>query len=387
MNIAILVPSLGGGGAERVASLIGNYYYDKGHKVYFFLGNYGLRKRYNVKGEIIHCDINFSVKDNDVIDLFRSVKKIRKLKKKYKIDVAISFMEEFNFINVLSRRKEIVIIRVCQILSDFPDIMKSIFLNRHVLGFLYNKADKVIVMSDYAINDMHKNFGVKLCKMRKIPNPVLCNIQSSNSEVWQYGNKTVICVSRFDDEKQQNVAIKAFTLVAKKDKEAQMILLGEGKKRKKIQKMIDKSGVGNRIHLLGFQKDVYFFLKHSRVFLMTSRTEGFPNAMLEAMSVGVPVISVASTGGVPEIIGDVCENERYCRYGILMPYINDNNYDVKNISKEESELADELLNFINNDRLIERYKCQSLKRAKRYHIENVMEQWDKLIFAKRKHLM
>ena len=59
MNIAILINSLSGGGAERVAALVGDYYVGQGHNVYYFLGNYGLRQKYDVKGKVIKSDIRF----------------------------------------------------------------------------------------------------------------------------------------------------------------------------------------------------------------------------------------------------------------------------------------------------------------------------------------
>lgn len=379
MNIAILIPSLGGGGAERVASLIGNYYSNKGHNVYYFLGNYGFRKRYDVKGKVINSNVQFLI-NSGIFNLIESAGKIRKLKRKYKIDVAISFMEEFNYLNILSKGREKVIIRVCRILSVNPNHIKSFFLNPHVLGFVYNMADRVIVMSDYAVDDMNKVYKVRKKKLCKIPNPVSkIEKYAESNEIWEFGDKAIVCVGRFVNEKQQNVAIKAFSVVCKKDKEAQLVLLGDGYNRKKIERMVNRSGLSDRIHLLGFRDHVYFYLKHSKVFLMTSKTEGFPNAMLEAINAGLPIISTDAPGGAAEILGKTKADEKYCKYGVVTPYIWDDDYNIKNIMQEEIELGNALLNMLNDSELCEKYHNLSLRRARMYQIENIMKRWDKLI--------
>ena len=98
MNIAILIQELEGGGAERVASLIGNYYIEQGQNVYYFISKNSKKCAYEVKGEIIRTEI--VANQNRVMALFEAAFIMRKYKKSYKIDVSISFMEEFNYINV-----------------------------------------------------------------------------------------------------------------------------------------------------------------------------------------------------------------------------------------------------------------------------------------------
>ena len=381
MNIAILISSLTGGGAERVASLIGNYYIGEGHNVYYFIGNYGVRKRYDVKGQVIDTDIRFIIGSSGIADLIKSVSRIRKLKRKYEIDIAISFMEDFNYINILSRGREKVFVRVCRILSIDPDHIKSIFLNRYILGFTYNMSDRVIVMSDYAVNDMNREWGVRKKKLYKISNPISTNEYSTeDKEEWQFGDKVIICVGRLANEKQQNIAIKAFSVVCETDSSARLILLGDGYNRKKIEKMIKQAGLSDRVHLLGFQKDIYYYLKHSKVFLMTSQTEGFPNAMLEALNAGLPVISTDAPGGIGEILGKSHEDEntKYCKYGIVTPYILDEDYNVKSITEGELQLGNTILEVLNDADIYEKYHRQSLKRAKWYQTERIMKRWNKL---------
>ena len=380
MNIAILINSLSGGGAERVAALVGDYYVGQGHNVYYFLGNYGLRQKYDVKGKVIKSDIRFGINRSGIRELLSDAGKVRKLKREYRIDVAISFMEEFNYLNILSKGKEKVIIRICRILSDSFYEMHSVFLKPWVLGLVYNRADRVVVMSDYAVDEMRRMYRIRKRRICKIANPVTAAGETAADEQeWNYGSKTVICVGRLADEKQINVAVKAFYAVCRKDKEIQFILLGEGYNRKKIQRMITGKGLEDRIHMLGFQKDVYFYLKHASVFVMTSRSEGFPNAMLEALNAGLPVVATDAPGGGAEILGKSRPDEKYCKYGILTLYVHDRDYHIDRITKEEAELGDTILELFDNDELYQTYHRQALKRAKRYQADRIMRQWDALL--------
>ena len=113
MNMAILIPTLSMGGAERVAAFLGNYYHDRGNKVYYFLfANCG-RPFFSVNGEIVKTHTFFSVfaqnHSENIREMLFAAKKFSRLKKKYEIDVAVSFMEDCNFINICSKGKEKVL--------------------------------------------------------------------------------------------------------------------------------------------------------------------------------------------------------------------------------------------------------------------------------------
>ena len=217
MNIGIFIPELGGGGAERVAQILGNYYVSQGNKVYYFLADMDTEQDYPVEGEIIRtsiksCLYNTSNNIQRLWKLFQASFKMRALKSQYKIEVAISFMEEFNYLNILSKGNEKVIVRICTILSPRQDL-GGLLYKKEIVHFFYSKADKVIVMSQYAVKDMKDYYKIPFKKIIKIPNPTVDLPIQKDKEAWTFGDKVVLCVGRLEPVKQQERIIRAFSIV------------------------------------------------------------------------------------------------------------------------------------------------------------------------------
>ncbi len=389
MNIAILIPELGGGGAERVAQIIGDYYYDKGENVYYFLGDTTVKQVYSVKGVVINIGIkgsaiNISYGDIQILEkLLKSSLVMRKYKREYHIDVAISFMEEFNYLNILSKGKEKVITRVCTILSQRKEL-KGFLYHRHVIRFFYNLSDKVIVMSDYAREDMCKKYGISYRRMQKIPNPALRYDEESIKEEWKYGRQAIVCVGRLEHVKQHERIIRAFSYVKSQEKEAKLLILGTGPNKIYLENVCEKWKVQDSVYFIGFTEHVGFYLKHCKVFVMASRAEGFPNSMVEAMAYGVPVVTTDSPGACGEIVGKrKCKSTKleiqYCNYGILTPNISETVKKGKELAKEELLLGKALEHVLSNEELYRKYSLRSRKRAMMYNREKIMSMWGRLI--------
>lgn len=387
MNIAVMIPELGGGGAEKVAARVGDYFSEKGNNVYFFIGNYQVRAKYKVKGNIINTGIEPFMGSGilESLKMIQAAVIIKKYKKKYAIDVAISFMEEFNYINILSRGRERVIVRVCTILSQRNDLAESILLNKTLLGLVYNKADSVVVMTDFAKHEMENRYKIHSKKIVKIENPVDICPTWEEKESWKYGDHAVICVGRLEDIKRYNIAIRTFRFVADQVKDSELIILGEGVNKKRLTRLINHLGLEKRVHLLGFQKNVPFYLSHAKAFLVTSKTEGFHIGMAEAMAQGVPVISIDCPGSPAEILGKQRgQDHMMCKYGMLAPNVTGDLWEKESITPEELKLADGLVTLLQNKEIQDQYSKASLERSKKYSYEQIMPKWEKIVRRNRK---
>lgn len=388
MNIAIMIPALGGGGAERAAVLLGDYYYQKGHRVYFFLAKTHIKTRYTPNGEIVKTgiDLQFSENDTDVAVFMKLLKAsfvIRKLKFKYKIHIAISYMEVFNYINILSYQGEKNIVSIRTVLSERTDLADPVYRAKFI-KFFYPKSHCIVAVSKYAKKDLVNSYSIKPGRVCSIPN-ALEELEYDMEKNWQYGNETVIAVGRLDPVKQQEYIIRAFSYVAERNETANLLILGEGVRRRYLESLCVKYGLEKRVFFLGFRKNIGYFLAHSKLFVMSSKTEGFPNSMIEAMSFGLPVISTDSPGGITEIIGKQenisITDISFQKYGILVPYMTGK---VREDDLEEKEIVfgKTMLKLLEDDRLYQKYRMRSFKRADDYSVDQVMKQWDHLIFGK-----
>lgn len=392
MNIAILIPELGGGGAERVAQILGNYYVEKGNKVYYFIADTNIKQDYPVKGEIIQTNIK-SCMQGELSDAQRMMKlfcaslKMRKLKAQYKIDVAISFMEEFNYLNILSKGKERVIVRVCTILSEREEL-KGFLYKKKLVQFFYTKADKVIVMSQYALNDMHNHYGIPLRKLIKIPNPASDLGAYESENLWPFGMKAVICIGRLEPVKQHERTIRAFSYVVQREPDARLIILGKGSQLYYLKSICKSCKIEKHVDFIGFTNNISYYLEHARVFVIASKVEGFPNSMIEAMHHGVPVITTDSPGACGEIVGkpkEVVDNNTFtlCKYGILTPRMLDKRQKAgSKLSEQEIILGEAMLKVLTQDDIYEKYRKRSYRRADMFDINKVMKKWDSIMKGK-----
>lgn len=404
-NIAILISGLWGGGAERVASILSQYLHQKGYHVYIFTYSINKKKDYLFCGKIINIGDKFIAFNNtgkggnyiksffyqimQLQKLFVMSKKVYLLKKKYKIDISISFMEELNLINILSRAKDKVFVRICTILSERKEEMKGDFYyNRYLLRILYNKAYKVIVMTKFCERDLINNYGIKNSLIQIIKNPVFINETGETaSPIWEHGDKVIITLGRMHEVKQQQHLIRSFSLLQSKYEDAKLLIVGRGtgEQTHYLKKLVKDMGLKGNVLFMGQQQDVAYYLKNSKIFVLTSKTEGFPNSMLEAMACGVPVVSVDCPGAPREILaprshytGDLKKIE-YAEYGILVPVLDGNKYkSSERLTFEEIQLEKALDTLLCDISLQEHYKTIAKKEIEKYTADIIGCQWERI---------
>lgn len=385
MNIAILIPTLGMGGAERAAISIGGYFHDRGDKVYYFLFANRGQVFFPTKGKIIktHIFLPFSEKkySENIREMMFAAKTLKKLKKKYQIDVALSFMEACNFVNVCSKGKEKVYVSVRTVLSERTEY-SGILYDKRWLRILYRRADKVIAVSNYVMKDLIEKYKLSGRKVVAIPNISICHKSiRAHAIPWVYGDKAVICVGRLDPIKRHERIIRAFSYVYEKQPEARLIIVGDGKQKNYLAAVCQKMGLEKGVVFAGAVTDVGYYLQFARAFVMASRVEGFPNAMVEAMAYGLPIVTTDSPGGCGEIVGKNKESDtvQYCEYGILTPRIEGRAPEQKQLLREEELLGEGMLKMLEDDTLHREYSDRAKKRAADYSEEKIMALWDAVV--------
>lgn len=388
MNIMIMIPSLGGGGAEWAATVVGDYLSKKGHAVCYFLLDRGYEKTaYKIPKTVFFLELDSFLNNIKycrtsgffIKNILMMARQVGKVKQDNRIDVTISFMETCNYLNALSGWKDRKILSVRTVLSTYLGV--DYFHSPKLLRFVYSQSDMIIAVSKFVEEDLCRAYGVDNKKIVVIPNASIRHGDVQKKEEWLFGSSSVIYIGRLEIEKQVDRIIRAFSYTVKKCRKAQLVILGRGSHREYLEWISRNLNIYNNIHFMGFVDDMGYYLRNACCFVMASREEGFPNAMIEAMSYGTPVISTDSPGGCREILGKekkVTDIEM-CKYGIITPYIKGKAPRHIFLEKEEILLGDAMAMLINNQSLREMYCRQSLIRASFYSYDRIMRSWDKVL--------
>lgn len=194
------------------------------------------------------------------------------------------------------------------------ELLRHLALGRiWAIGYrmFYRRFDSVICQSQDMRDDLVRNYGVPNDRVRVVHNPVdVTRIRALAAEPMATGmrrtpecNSTTIhlvSAGRLAHQKGFDLLIDAIALRA--DSRIRLTLLGEGPLRNELERYARARGVEQQIRFVGFQKNPYPFFAQADAFVLSSRFEGFPNVVLEALACGTPVIATPAPGGVREIL-------------------------------------------------------------------------------------
>ncbi|WP_249598479.1 glycosyltransferase [Peribacillus frigoritolerans] len=386
-KIAFIIPALTGGGAERVVANLTKGLPSNYEK--FIIIYHTTDKSYEHNGRIINLNIGSSDnKFGKIINTIRRIVALKKIKKKYKIDRSISFLENPNLINIFSKGNEDVFVSIRNHQSsEFTGITKII--NKVIVKFCYSKADKIVAISNGVKNDLIENFGVKSKEIETIYNPVdierINNLKTKPLEEKYrkiYKNPTIITVGRLTYQKGQWHLIRAFKKVVEKVPNVQLVIVGTGMLEEQLKQLIADLNLTNNIHFTGFQDNPFKFIHLADMFILPSLFEGLGNVLLEAMACETPIISTDCQSGPREILAPSTNlntelnNYSIEEYGVLIPVLNGNNIDSnQSLTPEEELLGKAILLLLNNKELAERLKINGIKRVNEFSFEKISKQW------------
>ena len=170
---------------------------------------------------------------------------------------------------------------------------------------LYPKADQIICLCDAAINDMVEYLGIRRDKLVRIYNPVdvemLRRLADGAESPYIGPGPHLMAMGRLQREKAYDVLLRAFSSVLKAFPQAQLAILGEGPLETQLKEQAVELGIERAVAFPGFQKNPWPYVRHADLFVLASRFEGLPNALLEVLALGVPVVATDCPGGVREI--------------------------------------------------------------------------------------
>jgi GalNAc-alpha-(1->4)-GalNAc-alpha-(1->3)-diNAcBac-PP-undecaprenol alpha-1,4-N-acetyl-D-galactosaminyltransferase len=167
---------------------------------------------------------------------------------------------------------------------------------------VYPRAATLVSVS----HGIHDHFDwIPTARKAVIPNPVRNGtVQSPSSRAQGANSKRIVAMGRLAAVKGFDRLLLAFATLAPKYPDWQLQIMGEGEARSDLEKQIETLGLIGRVELPGFVSDPFTVLQNAALFAMTSRSEGFPYALLEAMSCGLPAVAMDCDSGPREIIRD-----------------------------------------------------------------------------------
>ncbi|MBE7016411.1 MAG: glycosyltransferase family 4 protein [Ruminococcaceae bacterium] len=299
MKILFYINIMSGGGAERVIANLANYMNDHGHSV-TVVNTFPTDKEYPLISGVDHLYLeNEKSTESRLIRNINLIKKLRRIIKAKNPDVAVSFMREPNWRLILStfglKVKKLVSQRVT------PEHEDGRFPKSFILRYPLKKADGIVFQTDHArdyFDDSIKNHS------RIILNPVKNGIYDIS---FSGERKNIVTAGRLSSIKNQLLLIDAFSKIANATDD-NLLIYGEGDLRDMLQNRIEELNMKDRVFLMGNSSTLHDDIKSAKIFVLSSNLEGLPNALMEAMAIGLPCISTDCLGGGARMVIDDGKN-------------------------------------------------------------------------------
>jgi len=365
-KLLFVIPSLVGGGAERViVNLINHLDRNKYEFLLIIFKNViDLKRDLNFPIDKIVC-----LNKKSKWGFFKLIFKLRKIICDYKPDRVISFLRDTNIAVVLSGiflRKKYSLFLSERSYGIYLNKVRLGYLRRWLMNLTYKKAHRIIAVSEDIGEKLKEYFNLQPEKIKVIYNPVsIKEIKyKSQKEVehpfFKYENaQVIISAGRLTKHKRFDNLLKAFSLVIEKQATARLIILGKGILQRELELLTLKLNIDNFVSFVGYKDNPYAWISKADIFVLPSDFEGFPNVLPESMACGTPVISTDCPSGPREIITN-SEN------GVLVP------------PADEKALAKAMLDLLDDEEKRKRFSAAGKKRVQDLKVEKIVNQWAEL---------
>ncbi len=363
-HIVFFIDSLSGGGAERVCTLLANGLAERLYTVTVATIKDALPADYALNSNVKRTSFFAEKKSKSLLTAMTNnaalVLKLRKLIKTHRPDIVISFMTQSNIVCSLACLK----LEPMHIASErnYPPL-------QHI-GKAWNQLRKYLyILPTVVVSQTHKTdlwikANTNCNETAVIPNPITFPIQpqaeSNNSKAnlsYIKDRNIILGVGRLVDQKQFHTLITVFSALANRYHDWALIIVGEGPDNAKLQQQIDDLHLQNSVTLMGKQSDMAYWYELADIFVLTSKFEGYPNALLEAMCYGVPPVSYNCDTGPASII-------QHEYNGLLVPADN------------TQQLTDCISTLIESPTLRKNMGSNAKKILKNHSVHAVVNQWE-----------
>ena len=356
-KICLIGNSFSNGGANRIHAILSNFFFKQNFEVYnvIFINEIS----YEYSGKLL----NLSNSKNQKINYFNLVQRfwiLKRFLKNNNFDFIIDFrnrnhdFQEYFFTKFLYTTPFIITVHSYNLDWYFPK-------KRLLAKSIFSKAHGIVAVSNEIEQKIKDNYGY--INVTRIYNPLeLEKIEQLSNENISMDFDFVLGVGRmvFDNNKQFDLMIEAYSISELPTKNIKLVLLGDGEQKNDLENLVLKKDLKDKIVFLGFQKNPFPYFKNAKFTLLTSKYEGLPNVIAESLACETPVIAFDCLSGPKELILDrnnglLIENQNLEKFvfGINEFLENENLYlfcknnAKKSIRKFEMKtIGDEWLNYL-----------------------------------------
>ena len=351
-KISFVIGSLTPGGAERVVTTLSNQLVEKYEVHIIILTKCEPFYKLNSSIKLFYCREKF-LPSNNVFQALKTNYSLSKTISSYlkdsKIDLVIGFITSANILAILASRK----INIPCIISEriFPKKSDTPIQWEILRKLLYKKANFLVVQTDKIKEQFEST--IKNDKIIILKNPISPELTNARDINYKKEN-LILNIGRLTNQKAQDVLIKAFANIGHEN--WKLIIIGKGEKQKEYENLIKLLKLDTKINLLGQTKDIAHYYNKSKIFAFTSKFEGSPNALIEAMHFGLPCVSTDCPTGPSELITDG-------HNGYLIPI------------GDQKQLEVRLSKLINDEKLREKFSINAVKSVASLEVEPVTLEW------------
>ncbi len=326
-KVAFLINSLSPGGAERVVSVLLNHLKSSLFDIELILLEdeitFSIPSEIKVTKLSAYTSEGSAIRKTLQIPLFAY--RLARYVNDEKIDLVISFLYRADFVNILSSRLTgagVVVSERVHASSTYRDGSTASRLYRFLIRTLYPRADLVINVSEGTKRDLVDNFQIDPQKQIVIYNPYQIETiaEAFREEIaFDFAREdTLVVVAWLRKVKNIGMILEVFAML---DRSKQLIIVGSGEEEHSLRQKAQELGVAQRVHFVGADTNPWKYLSKAALYISASRSEGFPNAMVEAMLCRCTVVVSDAPSGPREILAPDSDPVAYMKEGVeVTPY-------------------------------------------------------------------